>query len=200
MRGATTSKSDKRALTSIALAVLICGALLALWGRLAHWDTGEALGVASISVSVAGFSLALWQLQRTKNAAGAAFDAIHGTLKGVAASRLASVIVQMRGAIQDYERATSGEPDFDLAKGALTRWREHGGDAETLIERRFGQDADCLPSLRKSRETARTTKSQMFASGGPSPDLQGCLEQMERAVDALGPLLEQLWPAVEDDA
>jgi hypothetical protein len=152
------------------------------------------LGVAGLAVSVAGFSVAIWQLRKTQDAAAAAFDAIHDTLKGVAASRLAAVIVELRWALQEYERGIGEASDFERARAALTRWRENGGDAETLIERRFGINSDALVPLQRSRELARETKSRMFGEGGPDPDLQGCLEIMERASDALGPLLEQLWP------
>jgi hypothetical protein len=174
------------------------GVTLFLWGRAAGWNLGEALGVAGLAISVAGFSVAIWQLHRTQTAATAAFDAIHSTLRGVAASRLASLIVELRWAIQEYEQSLGAQPDLDRAKEALTRWRARGGDAETLIKRRFGEDAECLPSLRRSRETARVTKSQLFGTGGPQPDLRECLVQMEQAVDALGPLVEQLWPTEEE--
>jgi hypothetical protein len=195
------SKFEWRTPAGIVLVLIGVSAFLVLWGRSANWDTGESLGVAGIAISIAGFTLALWQLHRTRNAASATFQAIHETLKGVAANRLASVIVQMRWAIQEYEQATSkGDVDFERARNALTRWREHCGDAETLIKRRFGDEADCLPPLLASREAARTTKAGMFAAaGGPAADLQGCLEQMERAADALGPLLEQLWPGPEEE-
>lgn len=150
--------------------VVVC-ALLVAWGRAVHWDTGEALGVAGLVISVAGFSLAIWQLQKTRGAATAALTAIQDTLKGVAASRLATVIVEMRWDIQEYERSIDGQPNFERAKAALTRWREHGGDAETLIQRRFGDQAECLSYLGESREIARLTKAQMFGAGGSEPDL-----------------------------
>jgi hypothetical protein len=193
------SSPGKKEIAIATLALFAVAAVLVLWGRSARWDTGESLGVAGIAISIAGFSMAIWQIQRTQGAADAAFSAIHETLKGVAASRLGVVIVQMRWAIQEYEQAIAEIPDFDRAKLALTRWREHGGDAETLIERRFGGNADCLPPLKDSREFARVTKSRMFGSGEEEPDLRKCLEQMEHAADALGPLLEQLWPVAEEN-
>ena len=194
-----SNETSFRQLVLVGISLLAAGLILAFWGYVSKWNLGESLGVVGLAVSIAGFSLAIWQLQKTQSAAATAFGAIHDTLRGVAASRLGVVIVQMRQAIQEYEEAIAANPqDLNKAKSALTRYRELGGDAETLIDRRFGGDSDALASLRESREIARITKARMFGVDQGPPDFQTCLERMEHTADALAPLLEQLWPAIKE--
>ncbi len=177
----------------------IVTALLLVVGLIDGWDFGETLGVAGLMVSMAGFSLAIIEIRRAQTVSRATGVAVQKTLKSVAASRLAVSTTVLRQLVTQLEEAATSE-DPRAAQRILNQWRDTGTDAEGLVRRRFGVQADALPILRESIDLARETKASLFQDPEDlSAALAECLKGMAAAVDALGPLLEQLLPSTEDD-
>jgi hypothetical protein len=182
----------------ITLAVAATAILLAV-GLAEKWDFGETLGVAGLGLSIAGFTLAIVQIQRALTVAQATQAATKKTLEGVAANRLAIVTTQLRQVINELEGAVHTD-NAELAQGALNEWRNLGTEALGLLRRRFGEGTPALKPLTKSIEVARTSKAALFAGANDTRKATGDgLEAMTRAADELGPLLEQLLPTMETD-
>ena len=193
-----TERSNGRESFAAGLVVLMASALAALIVGLGEvWGSGEWLGAAGVVVSLAGFTVALSEIRKTQNAAVATRAAIGETLRGVAASRLGIVIIQLRELADDFEEAANAV-DSERARPALTAWRHTATEAKTLVRRRFGPDHQVLSLVDESIEIARATKSQIFEHGLSAADAKQCLAAMEKALDSLGPLLEQLFPTGDE--
>jgi hypothetical protein len=180
-------------------AVLALGVLIgAVVGASDNWHVGEWLGAAGLVISLAGFTVALLEIRKTQTAAIATRRAIDRTLRGVAASRLGIVIVQLRDLADDFEDAAT-DSNHEQARPILTSWRHAATDAKTLVRRRFGEGHESLVLLDASIKSARDTKSRIFEDGISRDEAKQCLAKMEKALDGLGPLLEELFPASEED-
>lgn len=181
-----------------AAGVIMCVLLLAVvgWGVLARWNAGIWLGVLGLAVSVAGFSVAIVEIRHTRGVAEATSRAVKVTLKAVAAGRLAVAITQLRQLVIDLEQAIEDD-DTQSARQCLNSWRYVGADAAGLIERRFGDGHDALTALARSIHLASDAKSSLFDAASVRDATADCVDSMDKASDALGPLLEQIHPTME---
>lgn len=191
-----------RVLLLVLTGVLILTVGLVLWGSHEHWDTPTAVGVAALAVSlvglsvaVGGFTVAILEIRKAASVAEATSDAVKRTLRGVAAIELIGMIEQLRQAVIDLEEADNPAG----VRLAIRTWRTVGSDAKGPLERRFGAELPALETLDTSIESARTTIAALRKSSESADEVTpACLEAMERAVDQLGPLREQLLPTMEE--
>jgi hypothetical protein len=182
------------------LLLAVESAILAAWGLLERWDLGESLGVAGLGLSVAGFAVALFAIQRAGSISRATQKAVISTLEGVAAGRLSVVITQLRQAVLDLETAIHDD-DPKLARSTLNQWRHLGTDAEGLIKRRFGIEHPGLVPLGESIGLARQAKGALYNDGATvRVATVAALEAMESTSDVLSPLLEELVPILATEA
>jgi hypothetical protein len=182
----------------LALLLFAVGAvILVLWGVAANWSQSDSLAVAGLGLSVAGFGVALFAIQRAGSIATNTQKAVLDTLEGVAAGRLSAVIVQLRQIVIDLENAVQ-EDDPRLARFTLNQWRHLGSDAEGLIKRRFGTEHPSLVPLALSVAAARDAKGGLYSDGASvrSASLDA-LGVMESTADLLSPLLEELLPTLD---
>lgn len=178
--------------------LIVGGGLAAYFGIRKSWEVGEWLAAVGVVISLAGFTTALLEIRKTQHATRATREAVHQTLLGVAASRLGIDIVQMRRLADEFEEAANPPQNSDAARRSLTEWRHLASEAKALVQQRFGEKHEALALLAASVETARNTKATIFDRGMSAEDIKGCLSAMEKALDDLGPLLEQLYPAIDD--
>lgn len=171
-----------------------------------EWDTGVWLGAAGLVVSLAGFATAILEIRKTQHAAKATSEAVHQTLRGVAASRLGMDIVRMRRLADDFEDAAGTYPldqqRSETVRRSLTEWRHLATASKTLVQQRFGNEHETIGLISASVENARAAKASIFDGGLSREDAKECLTAMEKALDGLSPLLEQLHVDVDevDDA
>jgi hypothetical protein len=88
--------------------------------------------------------------------------------------------------------------DGAAIRRGLTRWGHVGGDAEGLLQRRFPEGHPAIRPLKRSIHQTGTAKSNLYAKGKQAFDLGECLAAMDKAVQALGPLIEELHSRMGD--
>jgi hypothetical protein len=187
---------SKRQWTIVAVTVATIVLSLVAVGVLDRWSFGNWLGVAGVVVSIAGFSLAYFEIQHTQEVSAETGRAVGLALRAVASSRLAIVITQLRQLVVDLEDACD-KNDSTAARRTLNDWRMLGTEAEGLMKRRFGEDSEHLSALRRSVRLASDAKPLLFSDVTTQEATTESLDAMSKTADALGPLLEEIAPTME---
>lgn len=180
--------------------LLLLGATLAavglvLWGVLAQWPSSEWLAIVGVAISVAGFTVAILEIRSTRGKTEATAHAVKKTLRSVAAGRLAVAITQLRQLVIDLEDTVDHDDDVG-ARRALNAWRYQATDVASLVQRRFGEHPSLRP-LTRSIRLASDAKGSLNEQSVKEATAD-CLEAMDKAADAVGPLLEQIQPTMEE--
>ena len=179
---------------------LLTTGLITWWGVSQHWDAPFAVSVAGLAVSVGGFALALVAIQRTKTIADATRTAIQQTLRGVAAGRLGPILTEMSHVAAELDEAVAAR-QADRAKAPIRQWWLLAARAERLVRRRFGKKHASLPPLKRSVRGAREAKAALAeGSDDPLKIAAECLVAVEKALERLDPLVEDLMPTMEEEA
>lgn len=134
-------------------------------------NLSDGLGVAGLAVSVVGFSLAIWQLKRTANAASATRKAIERTEKRMALNHLLVIIPQFRILENDLDRAAE-DNDRSLARNALVSYAHFASEVATILESQVPPDHTLISDLRGSSREASLVKASMI----DAPDLENTRE------------------------
>lgn len=176
----------------------LAAAALVLAGLEEQWDTATAVGVAGLAVAVGGFTIAILEVQRSVSVARATKETVDETLKGVAALQLIRLIEHLRQAVGELEDAVAENNEGDVRR-AIRAWRTNAVDAQGHLERRFGKEHPALEVLDRSIDTARRTSNRLRKGDASAYEATPkCLEDMEKALDQLGPLRERLLPTMDE--
>jgi hypothetical protein len=132
--------------------------------------------------TLAGFTLAYFQLRRTAVAAeGAAEDARE--------ARLISVLQGLRE-VERAMDASAQSNDHADAERAARDWRQLATEAHGLLKAREGADPELLEQLRDSLAVAARTKGDLVVSEGAQVDVMAATEKLREQIasicDAVG--------------
>ena len=127
--------------------------------KLSDW-----LGVAGLVVSVFGFGIAIWQLNRTANATEATAAQIGLTLHRMNVNHLLVLLPQLRMIENDLDEASIAD-DRRLAKRTLVSYAQTASQVASLLEVAESEsDADFVKRLRSSARLASLAKAALVSS------------------------------------
>lgn len=182
------------------LVALIVAAGIIAWAVKESWSAEVCLGVAALYVAIGGFVIAIAEIRRAADVTTATERAIKRTLKGVATSRLAVTITQLRQTVDDLEQATD-DGDHIGARRAINAWRNLASEAQGPLRKRFPDNAAVISALDRSIELGQSIKGKLSeADGQPLRPITGeCLVAMEQISNQLAALLDELTPTIQED-
>lgn len=182
------------ALAALSILIVVVG-LLVLWGVREHWDRGTAVGVAGLAVALLGFGVAIFEIRSTQSVARATNKAVMRTLKGVSASQTIRMIEQLRSAARELDGAKN---DGEMRR-PIEVWTTVGSEIREPLKQHFGSAIPALESLDASMKAAQSTKMAIRREDGSAgASVSTCVEAMDKAMEQLGPLHQQLFPTIEE--
>lgn len=114
----------------------------------------------SLSVSVVGFALTIWQLTRTAKASIATRVAVESTERRMALNHLLVLLPQFRMIETDIDNAAR-ENDYSLAIRALVTYTHTASEVAGLLRGKQGVDQSVVASLEESSRLASKTKAEI---------------------------------------
>ena len=127
----------------------------------------DALGIASLGVSVAGFSFAAIQLKRTADASEATEKAVQDTARRLSLNHLLVLLPQLRSIEAELDVAAS-ENDRSLAIRTLVSYSHTATQVAALLEQDSDTDQALVTRLRTSAKTAGAAKSVLVSTKNKS--------------------------------
>lgn len=160
----------------------------------------DAIGAwIGFAVSIAGFVITIWQLQKTKSAAESARDAVIATEARVGRDLLLSVLPRLLE-IEGQLTRTLNDGRLQDAGVMLLEWRNAAAEAEALLRRRNRENstADALVTAIPAISDARILLSEALVHG-ENPSLETAFRVITIACSAVSAELARLKAYTEVD-
>lgn len=118
------------------------------------------LTLIGLMVTVAGFTIAIWQIRRTANASKAAADALMRSQRQIEVNYLLVLLPQFRIVESDLDAAVTGD-DRRLAMRALRNYSTIAAEVSALLVHQSAADPSLLQALKESAMLASQTKAEL---------------------------------------
>lgn len=142
------------------------------------WTRADLLGVVGLVVTIVGFVLAIWQLQRTVRAAEATRDALTKSNR----TQMLFLLPQFRHIETELDYAIKIEQGRELAPRILASYAHLANEVAGMIEVYGLADPDTAALLRTSSRSASDAKDQLFVTRRKVVDVTRSFRQELAAV------------------
>lgn len=126
----------------------------------AAWTRGDRLGLVGLVITIIGFLLAIFQLQRTVRAA----EATHEVLVRSSRTQMLFLLPQFRQIETELDYAIRSDQGRELAPRILASYAHLANEVAGMIEVYGLADAETVTLLRTSSRTASEAKDQLFVT------------------------------------